>query len=159
MVASAMTLLAHADGEPGVSYLELAEFLANFGARGRIEADLEQLFRRIVFNVLVANRDDHLRNHAFLFEETGWRLAPAYDMNPSLAKAEHALLLDEASPMPGIAPVLATCEYYRLGRSRAEALVQEVREAVSGWRSLAAGLGLPNDEIRRVAGTINPGMA
>lgn len=159
MVASAMTLLGHADGDRGASYLELAEFLANFGAHGRIEADLEQLFRRIVFNVLVANRDDHLRNHAFLFEATGWRLAPAYDMNPSLAKAEHALLLDEVSPMPGIAPVFATCEYYRLDRTRAEAIVQEVREAVAGWRSLAAGLDLPGDEMRRMESVIDPAIA
>ena len=63
------------------SYLEIADALRRYGAAAK--EDLAQLWRRIVFNVLVSNTDDHLRNHAFLYGgHEGWRLSPAYDLNP-----------------------------------------------------------------------------
>ena len=74
MAASAMTLLKRRDGEAGASYLDLALLIQDHGAPGAIEADLEQLFRRVVFNVMAGNRDDHLRNHAYLRTRGGWRL-------------------------------------------------------------------------------------
>ncbi|HTF04982.1 MAG TPA: HipA domain-containing protein, partial [Bacteroidia bacterium] len=82
--ASAMTMLGYVDGageNTGVSYLELADFLMRNGAD--VNADLEELWRRIVFNITVKNTDDHLRNHGFLLTERGWKLSPAYDMNPN----------------------------------------------------------------------------
>ena len=138
-----MTLLERQDGEAGASYLDLAEFISDQGAQGHIEADLAQLFRRLVFNVLVGNRDDHLRNHGFIREASGWRLSPAFDMNPSLAKTEHALTLDGASASPRLQAVLETAEFYRLARAPAQALVDEVRAAVLGWRDEAQRQGLP----------------
>ncbi len=81
--ASAMTLLGYTDGasfQDGVSYLALAEFIIKHGAR--VDLDLEELWRRIVFNICVSNTDDHLRNHGFLLTKKGWILSPAYDMNP-----------------------------------------------------------------------------
>ena len=74
--ASAMTLLRRAQSE-GASYLELAQFLRQAGDPAHVAQDLEQLFRRVAFNVAVGNRDDHLRNHGFVLGENGWRLAPA----------------------------------------------------------------------------------
>jgi len=76
---SAMTALGAADNDRR-SYLEIVEFLRREGSR--VDADLRQLWRRLVFNVLVSNTDDHLRNHGFLRDEAGWRLGPAYDLNP-----------------------------------------------------------------------------
>src|SRR6185437_9070664 len=70
----------------GTSYIELAEFLQTHGAKDHIENDLEQLYRRVAFNVAVGNRDDHLRNHGFLLTAAGWRLAPAFDLNPNIAR-------------------------------------------------------------------------
>ena len=99
--ASAMTMLGRERSE-GTSYLELAQFLRLRGDPTHIDADLEQLFRRVAFNVLVGNRDDHLRNHGFLLTKNGWRLAPAFDVNPNADKAEHVLDLDEGSPHPSI---------------------------------------------------------
>ena len=81
--ASAMTLLGHSDGtdyQDGASYLHLAEFIMRNGAK--VEGDLEQLWRRILFNICVSNTDDHLRNHGFLLTNQGWILSPAYDINP-----------------------------------------------------------------------------
>ena len=90
--SSAMTQLQYYDGEQsqGASYLEIAEFISNCGAQ--TEADLAQLWRRIVFNIAVSNTDDHLRNHGFLLTKNGWKLSPAYDLNPIVGK--HGLHLN-----------------------------------------------------------------
>ena len=119
---------------------------------GNIEEDLTQLFRILVFNVLVGNRDDHLRNHRFICEPSGWRLSAAFDMNPSLARAEHALTLDGASAAPNMNAVLNTAELYRLERASDQAIVAEVNSAVLTWRDEAQQCGLPSLEIKRMEG-------
>ncbi len=150
MYASAMTQLEYQDSEAGGSYIELAEFLSDHGAKGRIEEDLEQLYRRVVFNILTGNRDDHLRNHGFIRETTGWRLSPAFDVNPNPTKSHHAIAIDELSPEPSVATALKTAPYYRLDAQAAAKIVEEIREAVARWRSLAAAQGLPPTEIRHM---------
>ncbi len=150
MFASAMTLLERRDSDAAASYLELAELIASHGASGHIEEDLAQLFRRVVFNVLVSNRDDHLRNHGFLRTRSGWRLAPAYDMNPNLDKQEHVLTLDEASAEPRIDTVLETAEFYRLNSTKAKRVVSHIHTVVSGWKAKAQSIGLPRAELQRM---------
>lgn len=150
MVASAMTLLECVDGDTGAGYLDLAEFISDNGAQDHIEADLAQLFRRVVFNVVVGNRDDHLRNHGFIRELSGWRLSPAFDMNPSPVKAEHVLTLDGQSTLPSLDAILRTAELYRLAPYVAATIVDEVREVVATWRNEAAVLGLARPEIKRM---------
>ena len=147
---SAMTLLDHQDGERDASYLDLAELIASQGATRHVEADLAQLFRRVLFNVLVSNRDDHLRNHGFLRATTGWRLAPAFDVNPNLDKHEHAMRLDEASAEPSVEAVLATAEFYRLTPRQAGKVATEVRGAVGQWMAVARGIGLSRAEVQRM---------
>lgn len=156
MFASAMTMLERQDAERDVSYLDIAEFISDQGGAGHIDADLEQLFRRVIFNVLVSNRDDHLRNHGFIREPGGWRLSPAYDMNPSLAKADHALSLDGSVSQPSIDVVLATADLYRLSASRAGKVVAEVRDVVSTWREVANRVGLSRSEITRMEDAFSP---
>lgn len=154
MYASAMTLLERQDGETGASYLDLAEFISDNGARNHIAEDLAQLFRRMLFNVLVGNRDDHLRNHGFIREPSGWRLSPAFDMNPSLAKAEHALTLDGTSATPSLANAMSTAELYRLTASQANTVLSEVRSALTQWRDEGDRIGLPSIEIKRMEAVI-----
>jgi serine/threonine-protein kinase HipA len=149
-----MTLLERKDGDRDTSYVELAEFLANHGAKGAVDADLAQLFRRVVFNVMAANRDDHLRNHGFLLTSTGWRLSPAFDVNPNPAKSEHALRLDEGSPLPHLDLVLRTAPYYRLRTDDAVRIVNDVRVQVARWREVAAQVGVPAREIERMDNVI-----
>jgi len=108
--ASAMTLLRKEQSE-GTSYLELAQFLRANGDGAHASADLEQLFRRVAFNVSVGNRDDHLRNHGFILGAAGWRLAPAFDVNPNIDKAEHVLNIDDADNRPSLATVLSTAAF------------------------------------------------
>jgi len=144
--ASAMTMTGNQDTDDA-SYLELAEFLATWGEPDRLNYDLEELFTRVVFNVATANRDDHLRNHGFMRTPAGWRLAPAFDMNPSFKKSEHALALDLYTRQPNIAAVLETAQYYRLDANRAKDVVSRIGKVVGGWKSRARKLGLSAYEI------------
>lgn len=150
MFASAMTLLERQDGKNDASYLDLAEFISDQGAKACVEGDLQQLFRRVIFNVLIGNRDDHLRNHGFLREPSGWRLSPAYDMNPSRNKAEHTLTLDGSTAAPDLQVVMDTGEFYRLDKLSAERILDEVRVAVSSWRDEASRLELSRLEVAQM---------
>ncbi|HET6545749.1 MAG TPA: type II toxin-antitoxin system HipA family toxin [Rhodanobacteraceae bacterium] len=157
MFASAMTLLGKRDGESDASYLDLALAIQDHGVPGRIEADLAQLFRRVVFNVMVGNRDDHLRNHGMLRVPGGWVLAPAFDVNPNGEKARHAISLDGSVAVPDLARVRATAPFYRLDATAAGRIVEEVGEVVSRWRRVARELDLPAAEITLVAPAFAPG--
>jgi serine/threonine-protein kinase HipA len=151
LYASAMTMAGgHDHGD--ASYLDIARAIVNFVDPDAIEADLRQLFRRLVFNVLTADRDDHLRNHGFLRTGSGWRLAPAFDVNPSPYASEHSLALDASIRSPDLDLVRETAPLYRLSAAAAEEIVAEVRQAVSGWRTEARAVGLPEDEVERLAG-------
>jgi len=143
--ASAMTMLGHLDTEDA-SYLELAEFIATYGEADHINHDLEELFTRVVFNVATANRDDHLRNHGFIRSPAGWRLAPAFDMNPSFRKDEHVLSLDLYNHNPDLEIVLSTAGYYRLENDRAKKIVKDVCTVVGEWKAHARKLGLNRQE-------------
>ncbi|NPT55871.1 type II toxin-antitoxin system HipA family toxin [Paraburkholderia elongata] len=150
MYTSAMTLLERQDGESEASYLDIAEYLAGNGAQGHIDEDLAQLFRRVVFNVLVGNRDDHLRNHGFIREASGWRLSPAFDMNPNPSKREHALTLDGMSALPNLGTAIETAEFYRLDDTQVRRIVAEVQDAINTWREEATELNLSRTEIQRM---------
>ncbi len=143
--SSAMPLLHRTDSEDA-SYLELAEFIADYGQVDYIEEDLEELFRRVVFNVVVANRDDHLRNHGFIRTPGGWRLAPAFDINPSTSKEEHVLALDGYTRYPDLDVVASTADLYRLDGGKAKEIVEQVCGVVSGWSKRAKGIGLSSQD-------------
>lgn len=139
---SAMALLGRSDSEE-TSYLDLAEFIANKqGVEGFVNQDLRELFRRVLFNVAVANRDDHLRNHGFIRHAAGWRLAPAYDMNPSTKKDTHVLALDDSSPVPDLDAVMATAAFYRVTPEQAKADLARLRKVLATWQDKAKQLGL-----------------
>jgi serine/threonine-protein kinase HipA len=153
--ASAMAMLRKDESE-GSSYLELAEFLHQQGAKDHIASDLEQLFRRVAFNVAVGNRDDHLRNHGFLLTPTGWRLAPAFDLNPNIDKADHVLNLDETDNRPSLATVIDTAEWYQLSKDQGAAIVSEVMSATRHWRQAARQLGISRADIEIMAAAFAP---
>ena len=153
LYASAMTMLSRRDREPG-SYPELALAVADHGPRGRIDPELEQLFRRLVFNVLSSHRDDHLRNHGFLRTRDGWELAPAFDLNPVPEKPEHELAIDEGLHAGDIDLVVETAPYYRLTEAKARQIVAEVRTALSAWRSVAQQAAAGNAEVDVLAAAL-----
>ena len=141
-----MTLLRKEQSE-GTSYLELAQFIRAQGDAGHADSDLEQLFRRVAFNVSIGNRDDHLRNHGFVLGKTGWRLAPAFDVNPNIDKADHVLNIDDGDNRPSMSTVLASAEFYGLTRTRALEIVEEVATAVDGWRDAARRVGIASADV------------
>ncbi|MDP2417624.1 MAG: HipA domain-containing protein [Hydrogenophaga sp.] len=143
---SAMALLNKTDSEEA-SYLDLAEFLGNKqGVEGCIKQDLRELFRRVLFNVATANRDDHLRNHGFIRQPGGWRLAPAYDMNPSTKKDAHVLTLDDRSADPDLDTVMATAEFYRVHAQEAQADLARLSQVLGSWKQKAKQLGLSAED-------------
>ncbi|OGB30293.1 MAG: HipA domain protein [Burkholderiales bacterium RIFCSPLOWO2_12_FULL_61_40] len=148
--ASAMTLLRKTQSE-GTSYLELAQFIRARGDAAHADADLAQLFRRVAFNVAVGNRDDHLRNHGFVLGETGWRLAPAFDVNPNIDKAEHVLNIDDVDNRPDLATVLNTAAFYGLTDAQAGQVVEEVVSAVDSWQDTARRVHLASADVEMTA--------
>lgn len=156
-----MTLLGKKDGDgghTGVSYLDLADFIIKNGAQA--DKDLEQLWRRIVFNICVSNVDDHLRNHGFLLQQNGWVLSPAYDMNPSETGNGLTLNISKQDNAQNLALVLDVSYFFRIKKTRAEEIIAEVTVSVRGWRTLAKKRGLPEREITlmkpafRIAGAV-----
>jgi serine/threonine-protein kinase HipA len=152
--ASAMTLLRK-DQSEGCSYLELAQFLRASGDASSVQSDLMQLFRRVVFNVAVGNRDDHLRNHGFMLHTTGWRLAPAFDVNPNIDKAEHVLNIDDQDNRPDLQTVLNTAAFYGLSMPQARLIVDEVLSVVDTWRETAAITRISRADMELTATAFN----
>ncbi|MGC2449424.1 MAG: HipA domain-containing protein [Candidatus Sulfotelmatobacter sp.] len=141
---SAMTLTQRADGEAGATYLELVDLLQTRGADTR--ADCVQLFRRVVFNILVHNTDDHLRNHGFFIDEGGIRLSPAYDVNPSIDRQELMLAINEMETACDVSIAMDASREYGLNVREAADVLTRVRNAVAGWREEATRLNIPKAE-------------
>jgi serine/threonine-protein kinase HipA len=141
---SAMTLTQHKDGEPGASYLELVDLLQSRGAD--TARDCEQLFRRVLFNILIHNTDDHLRNHGFFLSEQGIRLSPAYDMNPSIDRTELTLAINEVETACDVSIAMNAYRDYGLTAQQADRVLRQVQTAVHDWRGEANGLHVPKAE-------------
>ncbi len=146
---SAMTLTQRADGEPGASYLELVDLLQSRGAS--TEEDCEQLFRRVVFNILIHNTDDHLRNHGFFIDPKGLRLSPAYDVNPSIERRHLSLAINEVETACDVSIAMDACQDYGLARQLANSILKQALAARSHWRQEAAKLGIPRAEQELMA--------
>ena len=142
--SSAMTQLEYYDGDQGASYLEIAEFLTNHGAQAR--DDLEQLWRRIVFNIAVSNVDDHLRNHGFVFDGEGWRLSPAYDINPTAMATGLHLNIDDKDNSLNYELAFEVIDFFQLSLEEAESIFIEILASVGEWREVANKIGIPRSE-------------
>lgn len=155
---SAMSMIEAAEVE-GHSYLEIVEALRRHGAAPK--EDLVELWKRVVFNVLVSNTDDHLRNHGFLYDgPTGWRLSPAYDMNPVPVHVKPRVLstaIDPDDPTASLELALAHAEYFGLNRPEARVTAAGIAAAVSAWRSVAGAYGLRPREIDEMASAFEHG--
>ena len=149
--ASAMTMLERQDGddaEEGASYLELADFLMRFGARAT--ADLEELWRRIVFYICVSNTDDHLRNHGFMLTDRGWALAPAYDVNPDPLGDGLRLNISESDNAQSLDLALEVAKIFRIDSRRGPQIVDEVTSATRTWPMIAEKRGLSRGAQERM---------
>jgi serine/threonine-protein kinase HipA len=149
---SAMSMIGAADNETH-SYLELVDAIRRYGAEVRV--DLRELWRRILFNVLVSNVDDHLRNHGFLYDTSkgGWRLSPAYDINPvpvDVKPRNLSMMIDDQDNSASLDLVLKVGDYFGIESDEMKTIASEVAWAVSTWREEAERLGISKGTINRM---------
>lgn len=147
---SAMTMLGYSDGNTeGCSYLELAEWISRNSCQA--QADLEELWRRLVFSIAISNCDDHLRNHGFLLSENGWRLAPAYDLNPVYYGTGLCLNIDEHSNALDFDLALEVAPYFGVNTAKSTQIISSIKENVSNWRHWAKHYHIPREEQEMMA--------
>lgn len=149
---SAMAMLGARDGEHG-SYPEIVDALSQHGSQGKTDA--HALYRRVVFNVLASNVDDHLRNHGFLWSgKAGWSLSPAYDLNPVPADLKARVLTTNIDLDDGTCSIdllESASEFFALTLAQARTVIKEVATVTSTWRDTAMAIGARASEIDRMA--------
>lgn len=149
---SAMSMLGAVDGERR-SYVEIADALRAHGAAAA--EDLAELWRRIVFSVLISNTDDHLRNHGFLYDGVaGWRLSPVFDLNPVPADVKDRVLSTaiglDGDPTASLEIAFAVASQFGLKSADATRIAAEVGAATARWSTVAARFGMTVSEIDRM---------
>jgi len=153
MYVSAATMLGAEPGDPGEhSYTELVDALRQHGSQPA--ADVEELWRRIAFSILITNVDDHLHNHGFLHVDHGqWRLAPAFDVNPFPERLRElkTWVSEEAGSEASIDALMSVTAYFRIARGRAKSILAEVEAAVATWREEGRALGMTGEDFESFA--------
>ena len=145
--ASAMSLLGYKDGydhKDGGSYLDMVEFIERYGSKP--DEDIRELWRRIVFSVAISNTDDHLRNHGFLLATTGWRLSPAYDINPVEKGTGLSLNISEDDNSLDFDLCISVIDYFRWQEEEALSFITKTKEIVSQWKKRASQMKIPDSE-------------
>ena len=145
--ASAMTMTGYNEDilrNTTASYLDIAEVIQTHGVN--IKEDLAQLWKRIVFNIAVSNTDDHLRNHGFILCDKGWKLSPAYDINPLIDKAGLSLNIDMDNNDLDLELAKSVGKYFRLNTASMDKIITEVQEAVQQWANIANEIGISRSE-------------
>lgn len=140
---SAMSMIGSKDNETR-SYLEIMDALRQHGAAPK--EDMEALWRRMVFNILISNTHDHMRNHGFLYEgQRGWRLSPAYDLNPMPVDIKPRVLstaINEDDATASLPLAMEVPEYFGLNAAKAKPIAKEVGKSVPTWRDRALRRGI-----------------
>lgn len=154
--ASAMTMTGNNEEtikKQPASYLDLVEFIQRYGTN--VKENLEQLWRRIIFNIAISNTDDHLRNHGFILSKEGWILSPAYDLNPSIDKSGLALNIDMDNNALDFDLAKSVGEYFRLSNKQMEKTMEEVFRAVKNWKHIAEQIGISRAEQELMSKAFN----
>lgn len=147
--ASAMTMLGRQDGDnysTGLSYLDIAGFIMQSGDKNYVDADLQELWKRIVFNICVKNTDDHLRNHGFLLGENGWKLSPAFDINPVPDGTGLTLNITDEDNSLDTELTLEVAEFFRLSTATAKETINDIKKSIKNWHKIATQYGLSKRE-------------
>jgi serine/threonine-protein kinase HipA len=150
--ASAMTITGNNEDtikDNPASYLDLAEFIQYTGSNNHV--DLHQLWKRIVFNIAISNTDDHLRNHGFLLQKDGWRLSPAYDINPSIDKGGLALNIDTSDNALSFQLAKSVGVYFHLNNHQMDEIINKVMNTCQHWKNIADQIGIPGAERELMA--------
>lgn len=145
---SAMTLVGGRDGGD-YDYQDLVDYLPEHGSR--VKSDLAQLWRRVAFSVAIHNTDDHLRNHGFLHEASGWQLSPLFDVNPnpSIGDLRSTTIAGAQSASEEIDGLMVLAGECGLASADAREVLDEVLSATGGWRQAASANGLAESALSR----------
>ena len=148
---SAMTFLQAIDGSSNnYSYLDIASIIEEH-SNDEVKLDLIELFKRMILNILIGNRDDHLRNHGFIYKNNNWRLSPVFDLEISPDKSHHALALDDSgSLLCDLKAVINVSEYYGLENIDAKNIILEISEHIYDWKKFAKNLLLESNTINNL---------
>ena len=158
-MASSLTVLGLTDGDgqrTGKGYLDIVDFIIS-GGGNHIETNLEELYKRVAFNICIGNTDDHFRNHSFLLGKEGWELSPAYDINPTNSMFQ-ALLIDANSNDSSLNSLYNAHEFYMLDETTARGIIKDVTRNMKNWENMAEDLGLPRREITHFTNRFEQGM-
>jgi serine/threonine-protein kinase HipA len=149
MYVSAATMLGVEVTEPEEhTYTEIVDAIRIHGADA--QADIEELWRRIAFSILITNVDDHLRNHGFLHEDREfWRLSPAFDINPSPERVRElkTWISEDAGPDMTIDALMSVIAYFRITKARAKEILNEVAYSAESWRTTGQSIGMSDEEL------------
>lgn len=148
---SAMSMLNAIDNDSQThSYLDIADAIRQNGAVPK--EDLKELWKRIVFSILISNTDDHLRNHGFLYvNEAGWKLSPLYDVNPSCDnKNVLSTYITESDNSQSLDLALEVCEYFEISIETAKTIISDMKNKIRNWKTVAKQLGLSKSEIDKM---------
>lgn len=156
MVSALTALGVHEQDSANMHYADIARAIEQLGVRGKVQADRVELFRRMVFNVLVSNDDDHLRNHAFVYENDAkaWRLSPLYDVVPRPSAAYERFLHLSVGPRGRLSTLdnaLDDCEQFGLARDQAVVEIEQLVGVVREWKGQFEALAVPGLQIDRIA--------
>jgi len=148
LYVSAATMIGATDDSQEHAYTEIVDALRVHGSAP--QADIEELWRRLVFSILITNVDDHLHNHGFLHDVEGrWRLSPAFDINPFPERHRElkTWISEEAGPEASIEAALSAAPYFRLDAERSRHILRQVDDAVAQWRRVGATVGMTAGEL------------
>lgn len=146
-IASALTLLGLEDGDnasSGKGYIDIVDFIIR--GSSDVEKNLKELYKRVAFNISIANSDDHFRNHSFILNSNGWSLSPAYDMNPTLNNRQ-SLLINSYTNESNLEILLSSHSEYFIEKDEAENIIVNVANAISNWKDISKRLGASSREI------------
>jgi serine/threonine-protein kinase HipA len=149
---SAMSMLGLRDNDQA-SYLDIADCIRQYGADPK--KDLQELWSRLLFNILIANTDDHLRNHAFLYApQRGWNLSPAYDLNPVPLDIKPRVLTTTIDMHDGTGTLehaLSVADYFEIDQTQADETIKYFQKQIAAWKNIASKMGIKSNEIDRMA--------
>jgi serine/threonine-protein kinase HipA len=155
---SALTLLRAEDSyqdRERWSYVALAEELRRISAQPRVDAT--ELFRRMVFNALISNLDDHPRNHAMIAMDQAWALSPAYDLTPTIAvsleRRDLAMICGDRGRYANAENLLSQSERFLLSREEAARIIDRMEVTVKErWYEVARREGVTEQDCQRISG-------
>lgn len=141
------------------SYREMAEVIKHVSSQPG--DDLHKLYRQMIFNTMVGNTDDHLKNFNMLHDNTGWRLSPAFDLTPNVGfNQEHVLRIGLSTKPPDITTLIDEGKYFGIKRQQqATEIIDEIYDAVMGWLAVFRKCTVPNTDIAIIGKDISRRLA